>query len=107
VAGLRSCPGKTILATDFLTVDTVFLWRLDMRLFIEIDTRRVHLAGVTSNPAGAWVTQQTRNLALALGDSISRRRFLVRDRDAKFSGTFDEVFRSENLGVIRTPVRAA
>jgi len=97
---------QSFLATDFLTVDTVLLKRLYVLFFIEVDTRRVHLAGVTSHPTGVWVTQQARNLAVALGDALSVRKFLVRDRDAKFTGTFDEVFRAEGIRVIRTPVRA-
>lgn len=97
---------KSILATDFLTVDTLFLKRLYVLFFIEIDTRRVHLAGVTSNPNGAWVTQQARNVAGTLGHALSERRVLIRDRDSKFTGLFDEVFRSEGLSIIRTPVRS-
>jgi len=97
---------KSFLATDFLTVDTLFLRRLYVFFFIEVDTRRVHLAGVTSHPTGAWVTQQARNLVIRTGDALSTRRFLIRDRDAKFTGTFDEVFYSQGIRVIRTPVRA-
>jgi putative transposase len=63
--------------------------------FIEHDTRRVHLAGVTANPNRAWVTQQARNLLLVLEERGRRVRFLLRDRDAKFSPSFDDVFRSE------------
>jgi hypothetical protein len=74
--------------------------------FIELDTRRVHLAGVTANPDGGWVTQQARNLLLVLGDQGRRVWFLLRDRDAKFSRSFNEVFRSEGSGVLVTPVRA-
>ncbi len=66
-----------------------------MLFFIELDTRRVHLAGVTANPDGAWVAQQARNLLLVLGERGRRVRFLLRDRDAKFCRTFDDVFRSE------------
>jgi putative transposase len=94
------------LATDFFTVETIFLRRLYVLFFIELDTRRVHLAGCTARPAGAWVVQQARNLFMAVGEQFGSRRYLVRDRDAKFSGAFDEVFRSEGLRVIRTPVLA-
>ena len=95
-----------IIACDFFTVETVWLRRLYVLFFIELDTRRVHLAGVTANPNGAWVTQQARNLLLVLGEPGRRVRFLLRDRDAKFSRSFDEVFRSEGGQVLLTPVRA-
>ncbi len=77
-----------------------------MLFFIELDTRRVHLAGVTANPDGAWVAQQARNLLLVLGERGRRVRFLLRDRDAKFCRTFDDVFRSEGAEVLLTPVQA-
>jgi putative transposase len=74
--------------------------------FIELGTRHVHLAGVTANPNGARVTQQARNLLLMLSERGWRLRFVLRDRDAKFSRTFDDVFRSEGAEVLLTPVRA-
>jgi putative transposase len=73
---------------------------------IELDTRRVHLAGITPNPNAAWVTQQARNLLLALDERGRRTRFLVRDRDAKFCRGFDDVFGSEGVDVLVTPVQA-
>jgi putative transposase len=95
-----------IVACDFFTVDTVWLRRLYVLFFIELDTRRVHLAGVTANPDGAWVAQQARNLLLVLHDRGRRVRFLVRDRDAKFCRAFDDVFGSQGAEVLRTPVQA-
>jgi hypothetical protein len=92
----------TMLACDFFTVDTVLLRRLYVLFFIEVDTRRVYLAGVTANPVGQWVTQQARNLSWALSERSRAAKFLVRDRDTKFSASFDEVFRAEGLRVIKT-----
>jgi putative transposase len=96
----------SILECDFFTVDTLFLKRLYVLFFIELATRRVHLAGITTNPDGAWVTQQARNLLMELDDQGVRPRFLIRDRDGKFTREFDEVFRSEGIRVIKAPVRA-
>jgi transposase InsO family protein len=76
------------------------------RPYIELATRRVHLAGITTNPDGRWVTQQARNLVMELGDEGMRPRFLVRDRDSKFTRDFDEVFYSEGICVIKAPVGA-
>jgi putative transposase len=92
-----------IVACDFFTVDTIWLRRLYVLFFIEVGTRRVHLAGVTANPDGAWVTQQARNLLLLKHRPL---QFLIRDRDAKFTRAFDDVFRSEGAEVLITPVQA-
>jgi putative transposase len=95
-----------MLACDFFTVDTVLLRRLYPLFFIEIDTRRIFLAGVTANPAGEWVVQQARNLASDLTERSRAVKFLIRDRDTKFSSSFDEVFRTEGIRVIKTPIQA-
>ena len=94
----------SIVACDFFTVESVLLRRYYVLFFIEHGTRRVHLAGCTSNPDGSWVTQQARNLGLVLPEQ--QIRFLIRDRDSKYSGPFDQVFRSEQIRIVRTPVRA-
>src|SRR5262249_45106886 len=94
-----------ILATDFITVDTVWLSRLYVLFFVEVGSRRVHLAGSTCNPTAEWVVQQARNLAWKLQDGALRAKFLLRDRDSKFTAAFDEVFKSEGVEVIRLPYR--
>ena len=90
------------LACDFFHVDTVTLRRLYVLFFIDLERRKLFLAGVTAHPVGAWVTQQARNLTATLEDQGRAVRFLVRDRDAKFVGPFDEVMRSVGARVIRT-----
>jgi putative transposase len=94
-----------IVACDFLTVDTVFLQRLYVLFFIQLHNRRVHLAGVTANPTGAWVAQQARNLLGAL-DEEGGFRFLIRDRDSKFTRAFDDIWRAVGAEVIRIPIQA-
>jgi putative transposase len=94
----------SVLACDFFTVETIALRRYYVLFFIELGSRRVHLAGCTTNPTGGWVTQQARNLSFAC--LFERTLFLIHDRDSKFSASFDEVFRSEGIKVIHTPIRA-
>jgi putative transposase len=96
----------SIVECDSLAVDTLFLRRFYVLFFIELSTRRVHLAGITTNPDGRWVAQQARNLFMRLDDEDVRPRFLIRDRDSKFTREFDEVFCSEGIRVIKAPVRA-
>jgi hypothetical protein len=95
-----------LVACDFLTVDTIHLKRLYVLFFIELERRRVSLAGVTAQPTGTWVTQQARNLSASLADDDRRFKFLIRDRDAKFGDSFDEVFASEGTSVLKAPVRS-
>ena len=95
-----------IIACDFFTVETAWLRTLYALVFIELGTRRIHLSPSTVHPDSAWVTQQARNLALDLDDRSAAIRFLIRDRDTKFSRSFDEVVRSEGARVILTPIRA-
>ncbi len=96
----------TMLACDFFTVDTVLLKRFYVLFFIELDTRRVYVTGVTAHPTCAWVTQQARNLSYELAQRTRPVKSLIRDRDTKFTASFDEVFRSEVIRIIRTPIRA-
>jgi len=91
-----------IIACDFLVVETVLLKRLHVLVFIEHGTRRLHLAGVSPHPTGAWAAQQARNLAMDLGERLGTLRFLVHDRDPLFTAAFGEVFRSKGLRVITT-----
>jgi putative transposase len=97
---------QSLLAVDFFTVETIWLQRLYVLFFIELGSRRVHLAGCTANPSAPWVTQQARQLTWTLAERPERVRFLIRDRDQKFTDRFDDVFRSDGIGIIRTPFRA-
>jgi putative transposase len=94
-----------MIACDFFTVDTASLKRIYVLFFIELETRRVQIAGCTTNPRATWVVQQARNLALEFAERSKPVRFVVHDRDSKFSAAFDEVFRTEGAKV-KTPVQA-
>jgi putative transposase len=97
---------RSMLAVDFFTVETIWLQRLYVLFFIELGSRRVHIAGCTPNPSAPWVTQQGRQLMWTLAERPERLRFLIRDRDQKFTDRVDDVFRSEGIEIIRTPFRA-
>jgi hypothetical protein len=95
-----------IVTCDFFTVDTVFLRRVYVLFFVELASRRVHLAGVTAHPTAWWVPQQARRLVATLDEQATAFKFLIRDRDTKFTRAFDDVWRSTGTEIILTPVQA-
>jgi transposase InsO family protein len=96
---------KSVIAVDFFTVDTVWLQRLYVLFFIEVASRRVHLAGCTAHPDGEWVTQQARQVAWTFAERAEPMRFLIRDHDRKFTGSFDAVFETQGTRIVRTPIQ--
>jgi putative transposase len=96
---------QTAIACDFFSVDTATLKRFYVLFFIHIPTRQVIFAGVTANPTGAWTTQAARNLFLGHANQLKKSRALVRDRGSQFIDTFDEIFRTEGLRILKSPIR--
>jgi transposase InsO family protein len=116
-AGIEPAPTRTTttwsqllrsqaaVACDFATIDTALLRRFYLLFFIDVTTREVILAGITTSPTSAWTTQAARNLFLMHSRKLASAKALVRDRGSQFTQSFDEVFRTEGLKVLKTPVR--
>ena len=98
-----SAQAHRIISCDFLHIDTVLLDRLYVLIFVEHETMKLHVVGVTANPTGCWVAQQARNLAMDLGERMAELRFLIRDRDTKYTTMFDAVLEADAIEIIRTP----
>jgi hypothetical protein len=105
-AEFLAAQAKGLIACDFFSVDTVLLRQLYVLFFIHHDTRTVRIAGVTAHPVKDWVTQQARNICIELAKQANVVKFLICDRDTKFSRSFDAVFVAEGIRIIKTPVRA-
>ncbi|MCP3933734.1 MAG: transposase family protein [Actinomycetia bacterium] len=96
---------QAAVACDFATIDTAFLRRYYLLFFIDVTSREAFFAGITKNPTGAWTTQAARNLFMAHAERLEPARALVRDRGSQFVASFEEIFRTEGMKVLKTPVR--
>jgi putative transposase len=97
---------KAVLAVDFVHVDTVLLRRIYALIAVEHGSRRTFLIGVSAHPSGAWTTQAARNLLMDLGDRATTLKFLLRDRDSRFTRGFDAVFAADGIRILTSPPRA-
>jgi putative transposase len=84
----------------------VLLQRIYVFFCVELSTRTVHMLGATKHPTGPWVAQQARNLLVDLGDRAGQFRYLIRDRDAKYTAVFDTVFTGAGTEIVKTPSQA-
>ncbi len=96
---------QAAVACDFATIDTALLRRYYLLFFIDIQTRTVIYAGITAHPTAAWTTQAARNLFVRRTGTLAGCKALVRDRAAQFTASFDEIFATEDIKVLKTPVR--
>ncbi|GAA0927707.1 hypothetical protein GCM10009574_058500 [Streptomyces asiaticus] len=103
---ILTAQAQAIIACDFFHIDLVDLRRVYALVFLEHGTRRLHIAGVTAHLTGPWTVQQVRNLAVELGIRVDSLRFLLRDRDAKYTESFDAVFKADDTQVVRTAPRS-
>jgi transposase InsO family protein len=94
---------QAVLAVDFFHVDTVLLKRIYALIMVEHGSRRAHLMGVTAHPTGVWTTQAARNLLMDLGERLAATKFLLRDRDSRFTASFDAVFSTEGIRILTSP----
>jgi putative transposase len=103
---LLTAQARSIIAVDFVHVDTVLLRRFYALIVVEHGTRRAHLAGITANPDGSWTTQAARNLVMDLGQRVATVRFLIRDRAGQFTSSFDAVLTAEGIRILASPPQA-